>query len=174
VKFVQRGGRRIFVALRGDVGVGAFEQVGPGSRMFPGLFGTRQLSEEDAEAVYELIDTLEISDADDVDDDADSDDDDDDVDDSDDDDEDDDESADADEGELPSAITGLESLSDEEVNAINEQIDSLNPSTEEPAATEPAAEEPVAEEPAAEEPVAEEPAADDTEASLVDDAPVAE
>ncbi|MDB9504757.1 hypothetical protein PN441_16890 [Spirulina major CS-329] len=182
VKFVQRGGRRIFVALRGDVGVGAFEQVGPGSRMFPGLFGTRQLSEEDAEAVYELIDTLEISDADDVDDDADSDDaddvddddDSDDVDDSDDDDEDDDESADADQGELPSAITGLESLSDEEVNAINEQIDSLNPSTEEPAATEPAATEPAADEPAAEEPVADEPAADDTGASLVDDAPVAE
>ncbi|WP_323253505.1 hypothetical protein [Spirulina sp. CCNP1310] len=178
VKFVQQRGRRIFVATRDNVGVGAFEQSGPGSRMFPGLFGVRQLSEEDAASIYELIDTLSVSEADapDADDDADDVDVDDD---SDSDDDDDDESAEvdddaeevADESEaVGPAFTGLDSLSDTEVEEINSTINSFGGEDTTAPAEEPAAVE-EAPAPAEDAAVVEEAPAPAEDAAVVEEAP---
>ncbi|MGB0562136.1 MAG: hypothetical protein ACPGVO_10070 [Spirulinaceae cyanobacterium] len=140
IKVKNRRGRRYFVALRGDALVGGFKQCGPGSRAFPGLVGLEALSEEEAEELLAEIQADEAeTEADDDSDDVADDDSDDDAEDSDDDDaeDDDDDSEDDDDDaeddgdvaeDAPSdvdAVEGLDSLSDEEVDAINEQIDSF-------------------------------------------------
>jgi hypothetical protein len=156
IKVRNHRGRRVLLALQGEFLAGAFEQVGSGSRMFPGMVGLRQLSDEEAAEIYEELQLSEAEEGDDSDtdeaDDTDTDDaddgddtdeaddtDTDDADDGDDTDEaDDTDTDDADDGDdtdeadgseedpLPAPVfEGLDDLSPEEVDAINEQINSF-------------------------------------------------
>ena len=141
IKVKKRGSRRHYLAVRGNVLIGGFVQIGPASRAFPGMVGLETLSEEEAEELYAELLADEAADGDDdgddVADDDDGDDDDDIADDDDGDDDDGEDVADDDDGddddgedvaeEEPTegaAFEGLDSLSDEDVDAINEQIDS--------------------------------------------------
>ncbi len=83
VRLVQVGGNQILVASRPGRGraLGALKMRGPSSRLFPGLVGLYQLSDEQVEAINEELaltdeveDDLDLGDETDLDDDADEDD----------------------------------------------------------------------------------------------------